>query len=97
MPAARGYFRDWLVVGGVWAWAFCSRPGCWPWRAIAGAAAVYAAVASQHNWGGRRRAYCQRGGVLVPVALLAGWWLVRNQQLYGDWTGNASITALWGP
>ena len=31
----------------------------------------------------------------LPVALLTGWWFVRNQLLYGDWTANAIVAALW--
>ena len=36
-------------------------------------------------------------GLLLPLALLDGWWFARNQILYGDWTANAAILALWGP
>ena len=33
--------------------------------------------------------------VVVPVLLIAGWWYVRNIQLYGDWSGwNAFIAVL---
>jgi hypothetical protein len=28
--------------------------------------------------------------------LLAGWWFVRNQMLYGELTGFQTMTALWG-
>jgi len=31
----------------------------------------------------------------LPVLLLTGWWFVRNQQLYGDWTANSIVGALW--
>jgi hypothetical protein len=34
-------------------------------------------------------------GVGLPVAVLDGWWFWRNQQLYGDWTANNTIAALW--
>ena len=34
-------------------------------------------------------------GVLVPIALLDGWWFIRNHRLYGDWTANSTIAALW--
>jgi hypothetical protein len=36
-------------------------------------------------------------GLALPVAVLAGWWFVRNLHLYGDLTANNSIIALWGP
>jgi hypothetical protein len=33
--------------------------------------------------------------LLIPVLLIAGWWYVRNVQLYGDWLGwNAFIAVL---
>lgn len=37
------------------------------------------------------------GGVSVAVAFLAltGWWFVRNRILYGDWTGNSVVAAMW--
>ncbi len=31
----------------------------------------------------------------LPVLALTGWWFVRNQLLYGDWTANAIVAALW--
>jgi hypothetical protein len=39
-----------------------------------------------------------RGGLAVglPVALIAGWWYVRNWQLYGDFTGLAAHLAVTG-
>jgi len=36
-------------------------------------------------------------GLLLPIVFLDGWWFARNQILYGDWTGNVAILALWGP
>ena len=34
-------------------------------------------------------------GFLLPIAMIDGWWFVRNQVLYGDWTANSTIAALW--
>lgn len=31
----------------------------------------------------------------LPVAALTGWWFVRNHILYGDWTANTIVAALW--
>jgi len=31
----------------------------------------------------------------LPVVLLTGWWFARNQILYGDWTANSIVGALW--
>ncbi len=33
--------------------------------------------------------------VAVPAVLLTGWWFWRNQVLYGDWTANQIVAALW--
>lgn len=34
-------------------------------------------------------------GVGGPVLVLVGWWFWRNQTLYGDWSANNTIAALW--
>jgi 4-amino-4-deoxy-L-arabinose transferase-like glycosyltransferase len=34
--------------------------------------------------------------ILSTAALLAGWWFVRNQILYGEPTGFQEVTQLWG-
>jgi 4-amino-4-deoxy-L-arabinose transferase-like glycosyltransferase len=31
----------------------------------------------------------------APVLVLTGWWFVRNQILYGDFTANSIVAALW--
>lgn len=33
--------------------------------------------------------------VTLPVTAITGWWFARNQLLYGDWTANSTIAALW--
>jgi len=33
----------------------------------------------------------------LPVALIAGWWYVRNQLLYGDFTGTTMMALIAGP
>jgi 4-amino-4-deoxy-L-arabinose transferase-like glycosyltransferase len=37
------------------------------------------------------------GGILVavPAVALTGWWFWRNQVLYGDWSANQIVAALW--
>ncbi|MGQ9903838.1 MAG: ArnT family glycosyltransferase [Anaerolineae bacterium] len=35
--------------------------------------------------------------VALPVALIAGWWYVRNQLLYGDFTGTTMMAQIAGP
>lgn len=34
--------------------------------------------------------------LVVTVAVVAGWWFVRNQLLYGEPTGFLEVTELWG-
>ncbi len=34
--------------------------------------------------------------ILLTAGLLAGWWFVRNQLLYGEPTGFQEVTELWG-
>ncbi len=50
------------------------------------------------GWRARRVRVLVEGalGLLVPIAYFDGWWFVRNQILYGDWTANAAVAALWG-
>jgi hypothetical protein len=94
----RGSFRDWLAVGVALGLGILFKAGLLAMGPVAGAATVYAAWHTSTDWRGRGRALLASAvGVALPVAVLAGWWLVRNQQLYGDWTGNAAIVALWGP
>jgi hypothetical protein len=33
--------------------------------------------------------------VAVPIFALVGWWIMRNFQLYGDWSGNNVVAAMW--
>jgi len=33
----------------------------------------------------------------LPAALIAGWWYVRNQMLYGDFTGTTMMARIAGP
>lgn len=35
--------------------------------------------------------------VALPVALIAGWWYIRNQALYGDFTGTTMMAQIAGP
>ena len=35
--------------------------------------------------------------ILLPVALIAGWWYARNQVLYGDLTGTTMMALIAGP
>ena len=81
----------------------------WVWAGIAFAvgvllqtsglimAAPIGVVLLYEAWRARRWRVLAEGtlGLLVPIAVLDGWWFVRNQLLYGDWTANSTIAALW--
>ena len=45
------------------------------------------------QWGGWLQVALLSMGV---ATIIAGWWFVRNYQLYGDPTGFRMVTALWG-
>ncbi len=85
--------RLWLLAGTVLALGILLKAGLLVLAAPLGAVALYQAWRARN---GRPLALAALG-VAGPVAALAGWWFVRNQQLYGDWTANSSIVALWGP
>ncbi len=85
--------RLWLLAGTVLAVGILLKAG------MIVMAGPFAAVALYHAWQQRqwRGLVAAAVGLAGPVAVLAGWWFVRNQQLYGDWTANSIIEAMWGP
>ncbi len=88
-------FVDWLFVGSALGIGILLKSGMLAMAAVVGAAALYAAWRASPSWTGRARAVLVSAtGVALPVAVLDGWWFVRNQVLYGDWTANASIVVL---
>jgi 4-amino-4-deoxy-L-arabinose transferase-like glycosyltransferase len=47
--------------------------------------------------GGTRLLVVRAGFIIAVVAaLIAGWWFVRNQMLYGELTGVEQMNAIWG-
>lgn len=46
--------------------------------------------------GGWRRFVRTSAIVLAIAALVAGWWFIRNQMLYGEPTGVEKMNAIWG-
>lgn len=85
--------RRWLAVGLAFGLGVLLQTSTLTLAAAIGLAGLYDA------W--RRRAQFGRVvveaavGVGLPVAGLDGWWFWRNHQLYGDWTANNTIAALW--
>ncbi len=58
------------------------------------AAVAVSIVAWRKRW---RQRWFVVGGLSVAVsAVVAGWWFVRNQMLYGEPTGVERLTELWG-
>jgi hypothetical protein len=43
-----------------------------------------------------RKGIAPAAWVVLTVAIVAGWWFVRNVRLYGDWTGSAAVADLFG-
>ncbi len=64
-------------------------------------AAIIVVIEAAVTWVAWRRGQWRQwlvvNALLVGVtALLAGWWFVRNQRLYGEPTGIEELTQLWG-
>jgi len=88
-------FRNWLVVGVIMGFGILLKSGLLAMLAVVAVAGVYAAWRAGPAWRDRLRVLVLSGlGVALPIAVLDGWWFVRNQFLYGDWTANASIVVL---
>ncbi len=64
---------------------------------LVGAAVLWAAWHTEDTWRGRlAQAVLLALLVGVPLLLVAGWWFVRNEQLYGDWLGLNAFYAVLG-
>lgn len=84
-------FTRWIWVGVVFAVGVLLQTSGLIMAAPIGMVLLY------EGWRARRRSVLAEGalGLLIPIAVLDGWWFVRNQLLYGDWTANLTIAALW--
>ena len=83
---------EWAVLGGIVGLAALSKLQGIGLLAVAGAAALGLGWL-RRDWRLPLRAVLP---LLLPVAAIAGWWYVRNVQLYGDWTGLAHLLAING-
>jgi hypothetical protein len=91
-------FRLWLLPGLTLALGILLKAGLLVLGLPLAAAALYRAWRAGPTWTRRLMILAVSAlGLALPVVVLAGWWFLRNQQLYGDWTANSSIVALWGP
>lgn len=86
-----GQMRYWWALGGALGVGVLLQLSSFVLAAPVGLALLYAA------WRQRRWQTLIYGGlaVAVPVVALTGWWIVRNFQLYGDWSGNSVVAAMW--
>jgi len=90
--------RRWLAVGVIFAAGILFKAGILALGAPIAIVVLYTAWRAGPRWAARVPSAVVAGLALAaPVAVFDGWWFVRNQILYGDWTANASIVALWGP
>lgn len=85
--------RRWFVLGSVFALGILLKAGVLSLAASIALVLLDTAY-RQRSW---RALVVGVIGVALPVAVLTGWWFVRNQELYGDWTANRAVVALWGP
>lgn len=92
-PMAPVRWRDCLLLGSVLAAGALSKLSGLTILPIVGAAVCLNAWRS-HDW---RRLWQGGVGIGTPLVLLAGWWFVRNWQLYGEPTGTAMMAAVAGP
>ncbi|MCC6188325.1 MAG: phospholipid carrier-dependent glycosyltransferase, partial [Anaerolineales bacterium] len=89
---------QWLLAGVVLGLGILLKAGLLVMAAPLAAAGAWRAWQAGGALGARLRALVTAvAGLALPVLGLAGWWLLRNWQLYGDLTANNSIIALWGP
>ncbi len=82
LGAKHGRYRHFLLLGSILGAGILSKFSLIAYLPLAGLAILWAAWLRPH---GRIRTLLVSGLlVFVPVLLIAGWWYVRNGQLYGD-------------
>ncbi|MBN8593576.1 MAG: hypothetical protein J0M33_17610 [Anaerolineae bacterium] len=78
-----------LIAGGV---ALSKYQGL-PFIGLAGGVLLIGALVGRWTW---RDAGVGLSGLALGVLLLAGWWYVRNLQLYGDLMAIQTTRSIWG-
>ena len=83
--------KYWLALGLVLGVGILLQLSSFVLAAPVGLALLYEA------WRQRRWQTLVLGGLAVagPVVALTGWWIARNLQIYGDWSGNNVVAAMW--
>jgi 4-amino-4-deoxy-L-arabinose transferase-like glycosyltransferase len=83
---------EWAGLGGLLGLAMLAKLSAWPLLPLAAAAVVLLALRLR-SW----RILVVAGSLTIAgIALLAGWWVIRNLALYGDPTGLTSMWSVWG-
>lgn len=83
--------QRWLVLGLSFSVAILLQTSGLVLAAPLGAALAYDAWRAR-SW---QRLLVHSLSLGLPVLTLTGWWFVRNQVLYGDWTANRIVGQLW--
>jgi hypothetical protein len=83
--------RHWLLIGFILSLSILLQLGALTLAAPVALALLYEGLRTK-----RLRTLVEGGlAVGVPLAILTGWWFVRNRLLYGDWTGNKIVAEMW--
>jgi hypothetical protein len=84
-------WRRWLLIGIVLSLGILLQLGALTLAAPIALVLLYETLHTK-----RLRTLVEGGLALgIPLALLTGWWFVRNRLLYGDWTGNKIVAEMW--
>ncbi|HEC22348.1 MAG TPA: phospholipid carrier-dependent glycosyltransferase [Chloroflexi bacterium] len=82
----------WVGLAALLGLAMLTKLSAWPLLPLA-ALGVTLLAGRLRSW----RLFVTAGALLMSgVALLGGWWVLRNLRLYGDLTGLSSMWAVWG-
>ncbi|MEM9774463.1 MAG: glycosyltransferase family 39 protein [Chloroflexota bacterium] len=82
-----------IIFGAVYSLALMSKFNLAPFGLPLGLVIMYKTLWRREHW---QRFLIAGTAMMGTTAVLAGWWFVRNQILYGEPTGFRILTELWG-
>ncbi|MEM8858131.1 MAG: hypothetical protein AAGD96_07415 [Chloroflexota bacterium] len=82
-----------IIFGAVYSLALMSKFNLAPFGLSLGLVIIYKTLWLHRHW---KRFLVAGSAMMGTTAVLAGWWFVRNQILYGEPTGFRILTELWG-
>jgi 4-amino-4-deoxy-L-arabinose transferase-like glycosyltransferase len=83
---------QWVVLSILLGLGMLAKLSFWPLLPTTAVGATLLAL-RQRSW----RLFAAAGVILLAgVALIGGWWALRNYRLYGDLTGLSSMWSVWG-